>query len=131
MEELKSLYRPRKVAAPPDFEQRVMAELSLRKRSRRQRTVGLSLAGAFAALAAIFILVNIFILENRAPDGMAGLETGARTETAGQRDVPSGNIIQVTEPLDYLDEVRRHSPEPRTVYLLEQVSNTTYREIKY
>ncbi len=46
------------VKAPPDFEQKVMARLSLRKREgRRRRTVlRWSMAGSFASLAAAAVL---------------------------------------------------------------------------
>jgi hypothetical protein len=54
------------VKAPPDFEQKVMARLSLRKRMERRRRVVLrwSMAGSFASLALAAVL-NIFVSKAR------------------------------------------------------------------
>jgi hypothetical protein len=132
MEELGLLKKLEKVKAPPDFEQKVMAQVSLRKRNIRQKRKAFrfSLAGAFASLVAIFVLLNVFVLEKRVPlrvadgkkDRVAALEKGPTV---------SGQMIPVIETLDYSTEVRSHSYEPQTIYLLEQVSDTTSKEIKY
>jgi hypothetical protein len=132
MEELGLLKKLEKVKAPPDFEQKVMAQVSLRKRNIRQKRTAfrLSLAGAFASLLAIFVLLNVFVLEKKAPLGVAD---GKKDSAAASEKAPtvSGQMIPVIETLDYSTEVRSRSYEPQTIYLLEQVSDTTSKEIKY
>src|SRR4030042_5506576 len=61
------------VKAPPDFEQKVRAQLSLRKRVERRRRAVLrwSMAGSFASLAAVVFLLNVFVFPGRSPSGIA------------------------------------------------------------
>src|SRR4030042_5454445 len=67
------------VKAPPDFEQIVMAQLSLRKRVERRRRAVLrwSMAGSCASLAAIVVLLNIFVFPGRSPSGVGGRGEGS------------------------------------------------------
>ncbi|HDZ26592.1 MAG TPA: hypothetical protein ENH65_08825, partial [Candidatus Aminicenantes bacterium] len=56
---LKKLER---IKAPPGFEQKILAQLSLRKRRNQKiKYLRLSLAGAFSAALVFFIAVNVFI----------------------------------------------------------------------
>lgn len=133
MEELNLLKKLERVNAPPDFEQKIMAQLSLKKRERiRVKHLRFSLAGAFSAIAVLFIVINIFILPQGGEGDFPGLERGVsssfkRSEgRLGQRD-----IISIIETLDYSGEIRTLRNEPSTVYILEQVSETTYADIKY
>ncbi len=132
MEEMDLLKKLEKVKAPPYFEQKVMARVSLRKKTEERRPAAwrLSLAGAFATLLIAFVLLNVFVLQKKAPVGIAQMEKGApapaKTVTA-----ESGQIIPVIETLDYTTEVRSRSNEVEMIYLLEQVSDTTSQEILY
>jgi len=132
MEEMDLLKKLEKVKAPPYFEQKVMARVSLRKKTEERRPVALrlSLAGAFATLLIAFVLLNIFVLQKKAPVGVADIKKGA---PAAAEIVPaaSGQIVSVIETLDYSSEVRSRSNEVQTIYLLEQVSDTTSQEIIY
>jgi hypothetical protein len=132
MDELGLLKKLEKVKAPPGFEQKVMARISLRKRSlRTRRTVfRLSLAGAFASLLVVFVLLNVLVLQKKSPLGVADLKK-AVPPVSGTVQSSTGRMIPVIETLDYSTEVRSRSYEPQTIYLLEQVSDTTSKEIKY
>ena len=132
MEELGLLKKMEKVKAPPDFEQKIMARVSLQKRSLGPKRIAfrLSLAGAFASLLVVFVLLNVFVLQKKSPVGVADLkkEVPAASQIVQTK---SSQIIPVIETLDYSTEVRSRSFEPQTVYLLEQVSDTTSKEIRY
>ena len=125
MDELLLLKELDTVKAPPDFEQRVMARLSYERRAagRRRPALGLSLAGAFASLLAVFVGLNVFVLHKQTPVAAKKMEAkaGARTQ----------QIIPVIETFDYAAEVRGRAPESGTVYLLEQVSDTAPKGIMY
>jgi hypothetical protein len=133
MDESNLLKKLDRVQAPPGFEQKVIAQLSLRKRSTRERrrVFGLSLAGAFASLLAVLILLNVFILQKKTRLEVADSK---RDYYPASRVVPkttADQAISVIETLDYATEIRSRSADPGVIYLLEQVSDTTMREIKY
>ena len=136
MEELSLLKRLERVNAPPDFEQKVMAQLSLRKgKVHRVRYLRLSLAGAFSALVVFFVVLNFLILPSRSPEEFAERERDVPTTFRGElgRDVGlrQRSVIPVIETVDYTGDIRTRTQEPPTVYLLEQVSDKTNRKIKY
>jgi hypothetical protein len=134
MDEITILKKLEKVKAPPDFEQQVMARLSLRRRSLRRQQVGfrLSLAGAFASLILVFVLLNVFVLQNRAPLGVSQAESARSGAAAGlQPGAGFGQTIPIIETLDYSSEIRSRSLEPEAIYLLEQVSDTTPKGVKF
>ncbi len=132
MEEMDLLNKLEKVKAPPHFEQKVMARVSLRKKTeeRRPAALRLSLAGAFATLLIAFVLLNVFVLRKKAPVGVVNIEKGVPAATEIM-PAASGQIVPVIETLDYSTEVRSRSDEAKTIYLLEQVSDTTSQEILY
>lgn len=134
MEELNFLERLESVKAPPNFEQRVMAQLSLQKRARRRkmRTLRLSLAGAFTFVLIGFIVLNTLVLQKESPvAGIADIDKKSLPKSAEVRGPGVGGIIPITEAVDYRSEIRSRSYEPQTVYILEQVSDVTHTEIKY
>jgi hypothetical protein len=128
---LKKLER---VKAPPDFEQKILAQLSLRKR-RKQRIKYLrpSLAGAFSAALVFFIVVNVFILPKKGTREVADLEKGLASPSIFQRGggPRKGETIPIIEAVDYAGEIQSASREPQTIYILEQVSEGTSTKIKY
>lgn len=133
MEEFEILRKLKRVQAPPGFEQKVLAQLSLRKNSQREkrRIFRLSLAGAFASLLVGFILLNIFVLKQEAPPPGGSLqEKSFSLRSAGDR-AEASLAVPIIETLDYSVEMRSQSLEPKAVYLLEQVSEKTFREINY
>jgi hypothetical protein len=122
-----------RVKAPPDFEQKVMAQLAFRKRAERRRRAVLrwSMAGSFASLAAVAILLNVLVFQGRTPPGVAGRGKDVASASSLIQKAAAEQTIRIIETLDYRSEMRSRSTEPETVYLLEQVSDTTPRGIKY
>lgn len=136
MEELNLLKKLERVNAPSDFEQKVMAQLSLRKgKVQRVRYLRLSLAGAFSALIVFFIVLNFLILPSKSPEEFAERERGAsatfRREMGREMDLRQRSVVPLIETVDYTGDIQTRSQEPPTVYLLEQVSDKTNRKIKY
>ncbi len=133
MEELSLLKKLERVKAPPGFEQRVMAQLSVRRRGlvRRRRVFKLSLAGAFAGLLVVFILLDIFVLQKQAAPGAATIAQETSPLFGASEGVESRSLVPIIETLDYSTEIRSRTEEPRALYLLEEVSDRTLREIKY
>ncbi len=134
MDEMNLLANLNRVKAPPDFEQKVLARVSLLRRTQRERRMRLSfsLAGAFASLLVVFVLLNVFVLQDRAPQSVSGVDRAL--SPAASEITPAAVLrgtVPVIETLDYSSELHRRSAEPETVYLLEQVSDTTPRGIKY
>ncbi len=128
---LKKLER---VKAPPDFEQKILAQLSLRKRRKlRIKYLRLSLAGAFSAALVFFMAVNVFILPKRGPLEVADLEKGLASPSTfqGRGEPRKGETIPIIEAVDYAGEIQSASWEPQTIYILEQVSEVTSTKIKY
>jgi len=133
MDELSLLKKLDRVKAPPDFEQKVLAQLSLRKRKRvRTRTLSLSLAGAFSAVLVLFIVFSVFIIPEKSPVGIADVEKGILSPAFKTEEAPRPSpTIPIIEAVDYGKEVRSLSKEPRTIYLLEQVSDEVSSTTKY
>ena len=128
---LKKLER---VKAPPDFEQKILAQLSLRKRRKlRIKYLRLSLAGAFSAALVFFMAVNVFILPKRGSLEVADLEKGLASPSTFQKggELRREETIPIIEAVDYAGEIQSSSREPQTIYILEQVSEGTSTKIKY
>lgn len=128
---LKKLER---VKAPPDFEQKILAQLSLRKRRKlRIKYLRFSLAGAFSAALVFFMAVNVFILPRKGPLEVADLEKGLASPSIFQRrgEPRKEETIPIIEAVDYAGEIQSASREPQTIYILEQVYEGTSTKIKY
>ncbi len=125
MDEFSLLKKLATVKAPPDFEQTIMARLSLAQRgeARRRPAWGLSLAGAFASLLAVFVALNVFVLRERTPVSALGKK--------GEVAASARPTVPVIETFDYGAEIRSRAPESGTIYRLEQVSDTTSKGITY
>ncbi len=133
MEDLNYLARLDTVGAPADFDERLKGRLEIRRQTRRrQRVLGLSLAGATAAFLACFGLLNVFVLRQDLPSGTAGLEQGrASAGAAGAATAGLEETIPVLETLDYFNRARPGAAKAETIYLLEQISYTPQSGIKY
>jgi len=111
------------VAAPADFEDRVAASLARRRAAlaaeRRTRPLRYSLAGAAAVLFAGFLGLNVL-------GPRKGGDTAIAPAVAERR-----SPLPITESMSYRNEVLAASAEPRTVYILEQVSDNSYKYVKY
>jgi hypothetical protein len=132
MEDLNYLSRLDRAAAPSGFEQGALARLALRRRSRRrQRVLRYSLAGASAAFLACLVLFNFVGLRKNVPNAMAGLEKDRAAVQSQELNAMDSELIPVLETAGYFDKIRPRSIQPETVYLLEQVSYTSQKGIKY
>jgi hypothetical protein len=123
MEEFELLSHMERVEAPAGFEGRVMAHLAERKRQRRRtRRVGFSLAAVAASLAAAVVALNLLVLPPGGQGEMASLKREITPEFQPHGLNPT---IPITEVLDYSGEARQVTRQPRTIYILEQVSDRT------
>ncbi|MCX6565430.1 MAG: hypothetical protein NTW38_03245 [Candidatus Aminicenantes bacterium] len=114
-----------RISAPADFEDRVFQELDRRHRTgpqlRKARLFKWALSGSAAALLAVFTVLNLFVFEKGA---RPALENSAGA-------VLDRDPIHVTESVDYGREVQAAASDPRTIYLLEQISDTSFSTIRY
>ncbi len=127
MDDISQLGHLNRIVAPPDFEERLMARLAERRlslpRERRMRVYRFSLAGAAAALFAVFIGLNVFLSPKGNPAEFA------RGDGSGREGIR--RALPIMETMDYGGEVRSASSEPRPVYILEQVSYASNSLVKY
>jgi hypothetical protein len=121
MEGHELLGKMNRVEAPADFEERVLARLGAerRARARRQTAFRYAFAGSAAVLLIGVALLNLPSVNRRAGSVVAGK---GRVGTV---------YLPVLETVDYSSEFRNASYQPRTVYILEQVSEVRPTEIKY
>jgi hypothetical protein len=122
----------RRVKAPETFEQDVLQLLYERKAKQgRRRTLRLSLAWAFSAAVAVFVIVNFVIIPQRGPSEYADLEGEIPAYLERRMSPRSMETVPIIERVDYSGEMRSSRQEPPTIYLLEQCSDKTSRTIKY
>jgi len=131
MEEFNLLEKLERVKAPPSFEQKIMAQLSLRRRQLRRRQLNLYLAGAFSAILVLFIVINVFVLPERGLVKFVGLDKDISTHFQESDRLEGREFIPIIEPVDYTREIRSLSREPSTIYILEQISDETSAELKF
>lgn len=131
MDELNLLKRMERVKAPPDFEEKVLAQLSLRRKiNLKARRLRFSLAGAFSAALVLLIILNVSIIWKKNPVERADLERGLYRDFQRGEGL-AGVTVPIMEAVDYRGEIKTRSPEPRTIYILEQVVEGSSNEIKY
>lgn len=123
MEGHELLAKVTKVRAPEGFEDGVLARLpsARRERARARRAAW---RYAFAGSAAL-VLVGFFLFNPALTDRDTVLTYADRAVLAATPSVP------VYERMDYAAEFRNAQHQPRTVYILEQVSETASSEIIY
>ena len=136
MEDFEFLGRMDRVEAPLGFEQRVMAQLQTRKQKRvRARRLHYSLAMAATSLVVIVMAVNFLYIPQKQGEQarqMAELEQKLDPILQPPGSYDRFNTIPITERLNYSGEVRSvNRQEPRTIYILEQVSDRTDAKIIY
>ena len=127
-----------RVKAPADFEERVFRKLGEARRARTRRRAALryALAGSAAVLLVGFVLFNQSFVPRRpamsyAALGKAEPQARAAAYPASALKDASASYLPVLETVDYSSEMRNASHQPRTVYILEQVSEVRPSEIKY
>jgi len=128
MEKHDVLEKLQRVQAPPDFEQRVFARLPLAKAEslKRRRNYRLAMAGVPAFALAALVLFNVLDLRK------GTLVETAKTAGLSRPSVAaSAEVIPVMETMDYANEMRDLSYEPKTIYILEQVSDLYPAGVKF
>lgn len=131
MDEFNLLKKLERIKAPPDFEERILAQLDMRrKKDLKLKRLRFSLAGAFSAALVIFVLVNVFIFHRKSPEQISELNKGI--SLASQKEASlGGESIPVVETVDYKGEIQTLSSQPRTIYILEHVADGKRAVIKY
>lgn len=121
-----------RVEAPRYFEQKVMTELSLRKSKRARKTrMGLTFAGTASAAVIMLLVIGLFILPQREPVDMMSLEKKGAPALRRDARLRESEFIPIIEAVDYAGEIRRAKDQPPTIYILEQVSDSTDTKTKY
>ncbi len=136
MEGHELLARLTKVKAPEAFEASVLERLPAaraeRARARRSATVRYAFAGAAGLLLVGFL---VFAPSPREPETvLTSAERLALTATPDfgrGGDASRSPVLPVYESMDYASEFRSVQPQARTVYILEQVSDSVRSEIIY
>jgi len=125
-----------KVTAPAGFEGGVLSRLAAARKARaraRRTAVRFAFAGSAALVLAGFFLLNPSLFERETVLTFAERQALTATPGKGAR-VPSadrGGFVPVYEAMDYASEFRNAQPQPKTVYILEQVSESASSEIIY
>lgn len=120
--------RINKVKAPEGFEAGVMARLAgVRQRRERVRRAALrtALAGSAAVAVAAVVLLAPGLLRRGAGPALA--ERGELFPASESHE----RLMPVFETMEYASELRTASREPKTIYLLEEVSETISPGIIY
>jgi len=132
MKELDDLRNLEKVEAPENFEQGVK-DLLLKREKRRQkaRVFRFSLAGAAGTLAIILIVANLFFFHGQRSPKFAGENLKNSQDLGGYFSFGHESRIPITEAVDYSGEIREKTNQDRTIYILEQVSDSTDKTLKY
>ena len=140
MEGHELLGKVNKVGAPPGFEGRVMARIgqAKRARARRQAISRYAFAGSAAVLVIGFLLLYPPAADRLSGPAPAGKGQAAVAVVHRGADAPvslgsasATAYLPVLETVDYSSEMRNASAQPRTVYILEQVSEDRPTETKY
>ncbi|OGD12489.1 MAG: hypothetical protein A2Y86_04710 [Candidatus Aminicenantes bacterium RBG_13_62_12] len=111
-----------RVVAPAGFEEGVMAKLPAARKERarvRRANFRYAFAGTAGLILVGFVLLNpsLFLKEPML--------------TFADREAPTVPSIPVFETMDYASEFRNAQSQSRTVYILEQVSESVSSEIIY
>jgi hypothetical protein len=122
MEGHELLAKMNRVTAPAGFEEGVMAKLPAARKERarvRRANFRYAFAGSAALVLVGFVLLNPSLFRKELPLAFA------------EREAPTVPSIPVFETMDYASEFRNAQSQPRTVYILEQVSESVSSEIIY
>lgn len=136
MEEHELLDAMTRVKAPAGFEEGVLSCLPA-ARKERARTRRAAYRYAFAGSAAL-VLVGFLFFNPSASEKQTILTyaerealTAAPGKGTGAPSADPGRFVPVYETMDYASEFRNAQARPKTVYILEQVSETVSSEIIY
>jgi hypothetical protein len=136
MEGHELLTKVTKVAAPQDFEEKVLTRLPAAREERARRARRAAYQYAFAGSAAL-VLVGFLIIRPASvekPTVLTYAERQALTAAPGKAAglvADRTRVVPVYETMDYASEFRSAQSQPATVYILEQVSEVPSSEIIY
>jgi len=138
MEGHELLAKMTKVRAPADFEAGVLARLPA-ARAARSRARRVRLSYGFAGSAALVLVGFLLFSPSPAPEREDAVLTRAEQlalsagpdKGAGIPVADRTRALPVYERMNYASELRDAQSEPRTVYILEQVSEVPSSEIIY
>jgi hypothetical protein len=136
MEGHELLAKMKRVAAPAGFEEGVMAKLPAARKEReriRRANFRYAFAGSAAVVLIGFALLNPSLFRKESVLTFAERETLSVPIEAGKgiSSARQSRPVPVFETMDYASEFRNAQSQPRTVYILEQVSESVSSEIIY
>ena len=136
MEGHELLAKMNRVAAPVGFEEGVMAKLAAAREERsrvRRANFRYAFAGSAGLVLVGFFLLNPSLFRKELPLTFAGREALTVPSEAGKgiSSARQSRTVPVFETMDYASEFRNAQSQPRTVYILEQVSESVSSEIIY
>ena len=136
MEGHELLAKMNRVTAPPGFEEGVMAKLpAVRKERARVRRANFryAFAGSAALVLVGFVLLNPSLFLKEPILTFANREAPTVPSEAGKgiSSAQRSRPVPVFETMDYASEFRNAKSQPRTVYILEQVSESVSSGIIY
>jgi hypothetical protein len=136
MEGHELLVKMNRVAAPAGFEEGVMAKLAAARKERtriRRANFRYAFAGTAGLILIGFVLLNPSLFQKGSTLTFAERETLAVPAEGGKAisSTRPSRLVPVYETMDYASEFRNTQSQPRTVYILEQVSDSVSSEIIY
>ncbi len=132
MRKLDFLKKYERVEAPEYFEKGVMNLLVQRKKKKQKsRILRFSLAGTVCTLGVLLLVCNIFFFNGKSMQEFAEKDTERVQALENYFSIGHENRIPITEAVDYSGEIRKQTDQPVTVYILEQVSESTDAKIKF
>jgi hypothetical protein len=136
MEGHELLAKMNRVAAPSGFEEAVLTKLPAARKERariRRANFRYAFAGSAALVLVGFFLLNPSLFQKELPLTFAEREALTVPSEGGKRisSARPSRLIPVYETMDYASEFRNAQSQPRTVYILEQVSESVSSEIIY
>jgi hypothetical protein len=136
MEGHELLSKMNKVAAPAGFEEGVMAKIAAARKERariRRANFRYAFAGSAALVLVGFALLNPSLFRKESILTFAEREALSVPSEAGKgtSSARQSRPVPVFETMDYASEFRNAQSQPRTVYILEQVSESVSSEIIY
>ena len=129
MEGHEQLAKMTRVRAPEGFERTVLARLPAARESRiRARRAAYRYA--FAGTAAL-LLVGFLVFRPSSREPETVLTNAERQALSATPESGARSRVMPYETVDYTSEFRNVQSQPRTVYILEQVSESRPSEIIY
>ena len=136
MEGHELLAKMTRVQAPPGFEETVLTKLPAARKERarvRRANFRYAFAGSAALVLVGFFLLNpsLFLKEPALTFAVREALTVPSEAGKGISSAQRSRPVPVFETMDYASEFRNAQSQPRTVYILEQVSESVSSEIIY